>query len=145
MPGLLCSRVLSNEFELEPKMSERQYKIGDEVRVTADATELEYVAADSALLGQIATISETQGSIFRLTGPGLPDHGTWVQAHHIEPADRKHKCRETLTELRKILSEAGYDSESMTDDLKSLVNDSQRPATEADEGSKFGDAGPYQN
>lgn len=110
-----------------------EFKIGDEVRVIANEAELQEVAADLALLGQTAIISERTGCCFRLSGPNAPDHGTWIQAHHIELV-RKHKCRETLTELRKILSEAGYDSESILDDLKDLVNDSQRPATEEDEG-----------
>lgn len=52
----------------------------------------------------------------------------------------------TLTQMFLILREAGYDSDDMVDDLRDLVNDSQRPATEEDEGKmKFGDAGPYQN
>lgn len=47
--------------------------------------------------------------------------------------NREEQYRNVLTDIYLILKKAGYDSNDMVDDLHDLVNDSQRPATEADE------------
>ena len=44
--------------------------------------------------------------------------------------NREEEYRNVLTDIYFILKEAGYDSNDMVDDLRDLVNDSQRPATE---------------
>lgn len=107
---------------------DKEFKIGDVVLVTANAAELKIVAADLALLGQTATITESlHCCCFRLSGPSLPTCCTWVQAKHIELVEAE-------LVMRAILTEAGYDSESIVDDLRDLVTDSRRPATEEDEG-----------
>lgn len=41
---------------------------------------------------------------------------------------REEEYRDVLAEMYTILREAGYDSNEMVDDLRDLVNDSQRPA-----------------
>ena len=43
---------------------------------------------------------------------------------------REYQYMNVLAEMYMILREAGYDSNEMVDDLRELVNDSQRPATE---------------
>ena len=50
--------------------------------------------------------------------------------------NREEQYVKVLAELYLILKEAGYDSNEMVDDLRDLVNDSQRPATEEDEYEK---------
>lgn len=47
---------------------------------------------------------------------------------------REIKYRDTLTAMYLILKAAGYNSYELIDDLRELVNDSQRPATQQDEG-----------
>ncbi len=47
--------------------------------------------------------------------------------------NREQQYKTVLQDIFLILKEAGYDSNDMVDDLRDLVNDSQRPATEADE------------
>lgn len=44
--------------------------------------------------------------------------------------NREEQYRNVLSDIFLILKEAGYDSNDMVDDLRDLVNDSQRPATE---------------
>ena len=46
---------------------------------------------------------------------------------------REKKYGDTLSEMYTILKEAGYNSFEMIDDLRDLVNDSLRPATEKEE------------
>lgn len=50
-----------------------------------------------------------------------------IQRHEVAYHD-------TLTEMYRILKEAGYNSYELIDNLRELVNDSQRPATMQDEG-----------
>ena len=50
-------------------------------------------------------------------------------------ASRGEKYVKVLAEMYLILKEAGYNSYEMIDDLRDLVNDSRRPATEAEEQS----------
>jgi len=46
---------------------------------------------------------------------------------------REPEYKSVLTRMYFILREAGYNSYDMLDDLRDLVNDSQRPATEEEE------------
>jgi len=46
---------------------------------------------------------------------------------------REKEYGEALSSMYEILKEAGYNSFEMIDDLRDLVHDSQRPATEKDE------------
>lgn len=51
--------------------------------------------------------------------------------------DREQPYHATLTEIYVILKNAGYCSNNLLDDLKDLVNDAKRPATEEAEGVDF--------
>lgn len=51
--------------------------------------------------------------------------------------NREGHYEETLTKIWVILKEAGYCGEDMIDDLRDLVNDSRRPATEEAEGVDY--------
>ena len=46
---------------------------------------------------------------------------------------REKEYGDALSEMFQILKDAGYNSFEMIDDLRDLVHDSQRPATEKDE------------
>ena len=48
--------------------------------------------------------------------------------------NREEQYVRVLSEMFLILKEAGYDSNDMIDDLRDLVNDSQRPAIDEDAG-----------
>ncbi len=47
--------------------------------------------------------------------------------------NREKEYGDALSSMYQILKEAGYNSFEMIDDLRDLVHDSQRPATEKDE------------
>ena len=51
--------------------------------------------------------------------------------------NRESEYHSTLTEIVVILDNAGYCSNNLLDDLRDLVNDSSRPATEEAEGVDF--------
>ena len=58
-----------------------------------------------------------------------------ICASELRNRAKKMCCREeqyvkVLSDMFLMLREAGYDSNDMVDDLRDLVNDSQRPATE---------------
>jgi hypothetical protein len=51
----------------------------------------------------------------------------------VQAVSRETDYRLALAQMWKILKNAGYNSYDMVDDLRDLVNDSKRPATEQDE------------
>lgn len=75
--------------------------------------------------------------------PGGINAGYYADEMHIcaselrkraqKMVNREPEYMEVLSEMYLILRAAGYDSDDMVDDLRDLVNDSQRPATEEDE------------
>jgi hypothetical protein len=78
--------------------------------------------------------------------PDGPNAGYYADEIHIcqselrkrakQMVNREKEYSDTLTKIFLILKEAGYDSNEMLDDLRDLVNDSQRPATDEDAGAE---------
>jgi len=61
-------------------------------------------------------------------------------SRRLKPKNRHERSDEfhaTLTEMAVNLKNAGYNSGNMIDDLKDLINDSKRPATEEAEGVDY--------
>jgi len=61
-------------------------------------------------------------------------------SRRLKPKNRHERYDEfhsTLTEIAVCLKNAGYSSGGMIDDLKDLINDAKRPATEEAEGVDF--------
>ena len=56
-----------------------------------------------------------------------------IQKRLVRRQSREKEYHLLLGELYLILRSAGYNSYDLVDDLRELVNDSQRPATEQDE------------
>lgn len=80
-------------------------------------------------------IKEARGAI-EAGKAGLYHDEMHACATELHQRKRRLVCREkeyqnTLANVFLILKEAGYDSYEIVDDLRDLVNDSQRPATDA--------------
>jgi hypothetical protein len=56
-----------------------------------------------------------------------------IQKRLVRHVSRECEYQAILSEMWVILTGAGYNSHHMIDDLRELVNDSRRPATEQDE------------
>ena len=56
-----------------------------------------------------------------------------IQKRLVRRQSREGEYHAVLTRMFLILKDAGYNSHHMIDDLRELVNDSRRPATEQDE------------
>ena len=56
-----------------------------------------------------------------------------LQKRAVRRQRREAEYHAVLTQMFQILKDAGYNSYDMVDDLRDLVNDSRRPATEQDE------------
>ena len=75
--------------------------------------------------------------------------GYYADEIHISASELRKRARKmvnrepeymrALSEMYILLREAGYDSNDMVDDLRDLVNDSQRPAIDEDAGDSADD------